>query len=158
MKLWNVLAVCAFAPLAVVAQDDKAPAAEHSEHEQHAAASPEAESGDHSMDTMHEHMLQMREQMERIRAAQDPAERQRLMHEHMQSMHQHMQMMGAMRAEPRPGAASRCAEGDPACRLDELRTENGVMRERMRMMEERLASMQHVMQQMMDHLGEAQRP
>ena len=157
-KLWYVLAVCALVALAVVAQDDKVPASEHSEHEQHAAASAETEAGGHSMDAVHEHMLQMRQQMERIQAAQDPAERQRLMHEHMQSMQQHVQMMGSMRAEPRAAAASRCAEGDAVCRMEEMRAENGMMRQRMRMMEDRLESMQQLMQQMMDHVDEAQRP
>jgi hypothetical protein len=144
--------------LAAVAQDDKAQGAEQSEYEQHAASSAEAEAGAHSMATMHEHMLQMRQQMGRIQAAQDPAERRRLMQEHMQSMQQHMQMMGSMRAEQRPGPASRCAKGDAQCRMDEMRAENGMMRERMRMMEDRLESMQQLMQQMMDHIDEAQRP
>lgn len=153
-KLRIVLAVCSLLPLAVVAQNAEPPAAEqHSEHE-HAAASDEA--GGHSMGAMHEHMQLMREQMTRIHAAEDPAERQRLMQEHMQSMQQYMQMMGPMRPGP-AGAARRCAEGDAACRMDQMRAENGMMRERMSMMEERLESMQELMQQMMDHFDEAQR-
>jgi hypothetical protein len=49
---------------------------------------------------MHEHMQSMHEQMARIRAAKDPAERQRLVEEHMQSMQRHMQMMDRMPQHP----------------------------------------------------------
>jgi periplasmic protein CpxP/Spy len=153
-KLWSVLAVCALAPpLVVTAQGDVVPAAEH---EQHLRPPGDAATGEHSMPAMHEHMREMREQMARIQAAEDPVERQRLMHEHMQSMQQHMQMMGSMRAEQQAGSASRCAEGDAMCRMDEMRAENGMMGQRMRMLEDRLESMQQLMQQMMDHLDEAQ--
>ena len=108
------------------------------------------------MAAMHEHMRQMRQQMARIHATEDSAERQRLMNEHMQSMQQHMQMMGSMRTGQQAGSASRCAEGDAPCRMDEMQAENGMMRQRVRMMENRLESMQQLMQQMMDYLDEAQ--
>ena len=152
-KRWGVLAVCAWAlPLAIGAQDDSAPPAAHSEHEQHAAPPGEpAASDDHSMAAMHEHMREMREQMARIQATQDPEERQRLMHEHMQSMQQHMQMMGSMGARQEAASPSRCAEGDAPCRMDEMRAANGMMQQRMRMMEDWLDSMQQLMQQMMEH-------
>ena len=98
----------------------------------------------------------MREQMQRMHATQDPAERQRLMREHMQSMQQHMRMMGSMRGGEPAGSASRCASGDTPCTMEEMRAENGMMRERMRMMEGRLDSMQQLMREMMDHLEEVQ--
>jgi hypothetical protein len=102
--------------LVAVAQDDPAPPAE--QHEQHTAPPGEAAAGGPSMAAMQAHMLAMRQQMERIQATGDPAERQKLMQEHMQSMQQHMQsmqqhmqMMGAMRGAPGAGP-SRCVEGD----------------------------------------------
>ena len=110
-QLWKVLGACALTlPLVLAAQEPAAPASEHVQHEQHAAPPAEAAAGEHSMAAMHEHMREMREQMARIHATENSAERQRLMHEHMQSMQRHMDMMGAMRGqEPGPG---RCAEGE----------------------------------------------
>jgi hypothetical protein len=110
-KRLSILAVCSLlaTPLVAVAQDDPAPPAE--QHEQHAAPPGEAPAGGQSMAAMQAHMLAMRQQMERIHATGDPAERQKLMQEHMQSMQQHMQMMGAMRGAPGAGP-SRCVEGD----------------------------------------------
>ena len=108
-KIASVLAICAWAPFCVGAQDNPAPPSEHSQHDQHGAPSPDAAPGGHSMSAMHEHMQMMREQMTRIHATENPAERERLMQQHMQSMQQHMQMMGSMgcrqdvpAAEPRP--------------------------------------------------------
>jgi len=149
-------AVCALAaPLFVAAQDNAPSTAPRSEHE-HAAPPAEAAAGDHSTASMHEHMQQMRDQMARIHATQDPAERERLMHEHMESMRQQMQMMGSMRSEQHADGASRCAEGDAACRMEEMRAENGMMRDRMSMMEGRLEAMQELMREMMEHLDEAE--
>jgi hypothetical protein len=88
--------------------------------------------------------------MTRIHAAQDGAERERLMHEHMQSMQRHSETMGSMSAEDRPMTSSRCADGDAACRMDELRAENGMARERMRGLEDRLASIEELLQQMLE--------
>ena len=152
----NYLAVCVLAaPLFVAAQENPPSTAPQSEHE-HAAPPAGAAAGDHSMANMHEHMQQMRDQMARIHATEDPVERQRLMHEHMQSMQQHMQMMGSMRSEQHVGGASRCAEGDAACRMEEMRAENGMMRDRMSMMEGKLEAMQQLMREMMEHLDEAE--
>jgi hypothetical protein len=64
------------------------------------------------MATMHEHMRAMREQMARIHAAENPAERQRLMQEHMQSMQRHMDMLGAMRGSERNAGGRPCAAGE----------------------------------------------
>lgn len=150
-KLANVLTLCALAaPLAVLAQDNAAAGGEHSEHEQH-AAQPGSASGNESNAGMHEHMRAMREQMARIRTTEDAAERDRLMHEHTQSMQQHMQMMSSTHPEPGAAGPSRCAEGDAACRMAELRAENGMARERMRGLEDRLASIEQLLQQMLEH-------
>jgi hypothetical protein len=110
MQFWKVLAACALTPALVVAAQE--PAAPASEHEQHAAPPAVATAGEHSMAAMHEHMRAMREQMARIHATEDPAERQRLMNDHMQSMQQHMQMMGAMQGQGPAAGTSRCAEGE----------------------------------------------
>lgn len=155
--LKHALAVCALGlQLAAAAQDREAPSEEHAEHEQHAGPSAETPAAQESMAAMRAHMLAMPEQMARIQATEDPVERQRLMHEHMQSMQQHVHMMGTMQAEQPRGSGSRCAEDDAPCRMDEMRGENGMMRERMRTMEGRIESMQQLMLQMMEHLGEAQ--
>ena len=158
-KLKNVLAICALGmPLAAAAQEREPPATEPSQHEQHIGPSAEAPATQHSMAAMHGHMLEMRQQMARIQATGDLVERQRLMHEHMQSMQQHMNMMGAMHPEEQRGSGSRCAENDAPCRMDEMRAENTMMRQRMGMMEDRIESTQQLLREMMDHLDEAQRP
>jgi hypothetical protein len=157
-QLKNLVVICALGmPFAAPAQDHGAPAAEPSEHEQHVGPAAETPATHQTMAAMQEHMRAMREQMARIQATEDPAERQRLMQEHMQSMQQTMRMMGSMHAQQR-GSGGRCAETDAPCRMDEMQAENRMMRQRMGTMEERMQSMQQLMGEMMDHLGEAQRP
>jgi hypothetical protein len=113
-QLWKLLAACALAPFVLAAQEPAAPASEHEQHEQHARppAKTEMEAGGHSMAAMQEHMRAMRQQMDRIHAAESPAERQRLMQEHMQSMQRHMDMMAATRSEEAAANPSRCRDGD----------------------------------------------
>jgi hypothetical protein len=148
--------------LAVAAQEPATPAeGQHADHEQHAQAESAAPNGEHAMAGMHEHMLTMRGQMARIRAAEDPAERQRLLEEHMQSMERHMQMMDRMPRQPGgERVATRCAEGDMGCRMLQMQAQTASMRQSMRMMQDRMDSMQALMRQMLDHLheGEAQHP
>jgi hypothetical protein len=158
-KLKKALTICALGmlQLAVAAQDRDAPGLQHSEHEQHVGPSAETLPGQAPMAGMHEQMLAMREQMARIHATQDPAERQRLMHEHMQSMQQAMHMMGTMHAQQRR-SGGRCEEADAPCRMNEMQAENETMRQRMSAMESRLDSMQQLMREMMDHVDEAQDP
>ena len=142
------VAACTLAlPLAVAAQAGAPSAGQHAEHEQQAQSSGEAAPGGQSMAGMHEHMEAMRAQMARIHAAQDPEERQRLMHEHMQSMQQHMQMMGRMGQGADAGSRpeSRCSSGDLACRTDELQSQHEAMRRNM-------SEMRELMEQMMEHL------
>jgi hypothetical protein len=158
-NLWHVLTICALtAPLVAVAQDGAAPGAERSEHEQHAAPSDQASPGDQPMTAMHRHMLEMQAQMARIEATEDAGERQGLIEQHLQSMRQHMQMMGSMSAERRAATDSRCAQGDAACTMEEMRAAHGMTRERMRTLEDRLASVEQLVQQMLDHqrAGDAQ--
>lgn len=67
---------------------------------QHSDAQPPATGTEKPVGTkapgMHEHMQKMQQQMERIRAANDPQERDRLVQEHMKSMQEGMKMMHAM--------------------------------------------------------------
>jgi len=44
----------------------------------------------------HEHMQRMHAQMQKIRSATDPKEKQQLVEEHMKSMEEHMSMMDGM--------------------------------------------------------------
>jgi hypothetical protein len=137
------------------AQQANAPA-DHSQHEQH-AATPEA-GAPHAASSMHEHMQKMQEQMASIRAAEDPAVRQRLMDEHMQSMREHMQMMardGERSSEPN---ATRCAGGDMDCRMREMQSQNTSMQRDMHAMQERMSSMQQMLEQMLEHQRAAEEP
>lgn len=143
-------------PLVSVAQHDHTTGGAQ-EHSEQAQAAPSAQAG-HG--PMHEHMQTMREQMARIHAAEDPAERRRLMDEHMQSMGEHMRRMAR---DPDPGrdtatAQSGCAEGDMPCRMRELETRERMVGQRMGSMQERMTHMQQLMEQMMEHLREMQSP
>ena len=151
MRRGFLIALLCTSALPLAAQRAEQGAAEqHAGHGQHAgAAATEQAAPAAGMPGMHEHMQLMREQMARIHAAQDPEERQRLMHEHMQSMQQHMTMMGRMATsagESAPRAAP-CAQGDMPCRMGELQTQHGVMQQRMQ-------EMQQLIEQMMQHLSE----
>ncbi len=150
MRRGFLIALLCTSALPLAAQRAGQGAAEqHSHDEQAGAAATEQAAPAPGMPGMHEHMQLMREQMARVHAAQDPEERQRLMHEHMQSMQQHMAMMGRMAANPAEGApgATRCAQGDMPCRMSELQTQHGMMQQRMQ-------EMQQLMEQMMQHLSE----
>lgn len=125
MKLLNAIAVCvSLLPLAGAAQEAEPPATA-SEHEQHAAPP----------------------------ASEAPAGQTAPAREHMQGMQQHMQRMGAMRAAEQPASPSRCAEGDTPCSMNELRSQNGMMQQRVRLLEERLDGMQQQLQQLQDRLS-----
>lgn len=84
-------------------------------------------------------------------------------HQHMQGMQQHMQRMGAMHAaEDGAASSSRCAEDDTPCSMNELRSQNGMMQQRVRLLEERLDAMQEQLRQLLERLdavpGAAARP
>ena len=101
------------------------------------------------MQQMQSRMSAMNETMARIHAAEEPAERQRLMQEHMRSMQQGMATMGRMMTGAMPEAGSgtetRCAVDDMRCRMDEMQAQHGAMAGRM-------AMMQQMMQQMTEHM------
>jgi hypothetical protein len=154
MRKELIVAFALAAMLPAAAQEQRATAgaeAQHSEHEQHSRSTPDGGSADSPQAThgMHEHMQAMREQMARIHAAQDPEERQRLMHQHMQSMHEHMAMMQRREQHSEQGAqaAERCAAGDMRCRMSEMQSQQTRMQARM-------VEMQQMMDQMMQHLAE----
>ena len=127
------------------------------EHADHAAPPPAAQPAAPSQQgspthDMRAHMQAMHEQMERIHAAQDPEERQRLMSEHMQSMQESMGMMGRMgQSAPAesPRGQSQCAQGDMPCRMQEMQTQHG-------MMQERMSTMHQLMEQMVEHMRAAE--
>lgn len=149
-----LLTAVSMGPFVSLAQHDHTAGAAEEHAEQ---AAPGAQAGQASM---HEHMQTMREQMSRIHAAEDPAERQRLMHEHMQSMEEHMRRMAR---DPQPGrdaaaAPSGCVAGDMPCRMRELESRDQAVARRMGSMEERMTRMQHLMEQTMQQLREMQTP
>ncbi|NIO39369.1 MAG: hypothetical protein GTO41_03690 [Burkholderiales bacterium] len=63
------------------------------------AGEPESESpktSEATTEQLHSHMQKMQEQMQRIRATNDPTEREQMMREHMQTMHEGMAIMASM--------------------------------------------------------------
>jgi len=113
------------------------------------------------MQKMHQRMQTMRQQMEKIHATEDPAERKRLMLEHLQSMRGVMMMMRDMNQTMMPpggedgaGAghepgAPQCIEDTAQCRqMNSLADRQGQMEQRMGMMQ---MMMQIMMQQMIEH-------
>jgi hypothetical protein len=46
---------------------------------------------------------------------------------------------------------SRCAAGDTVCRMEQMRAEDGTARERLRSLDDRLASIEELLQQMLEH-------
>jgi hypothetical protein len=149
-KTMTLMLAVSLWPLATVAQHDH-PAGGATEHREQAEAPPAAHG------SMHEHMDTMREQMARIRATEDPTERERLMQEHMRSMEEHMRTM--MARAPSSGdsdeaPATRCANGDMQCRMRELESREQTRAQSMSSMEERMTQMQDMMGQMMEHMRE----
>ena len=107
------------------------------------------------MEKMRSHMQSMQEQMKKIKATKDPAERKALMQQHMESMHEGMMMMGKMDPSQKGGMshdamkqkkmAMDCKADDEQCqRMQSMQNRQDAMQERMKMM-------QMMMQQMMDH-------
>ena len=91
-------------------------------------------------------MQKMQDEMRRIRATTDPAERRRLMDEHMKSMQQMMPMMsqmGGMGAMGGMGGGPGPGPGNPE--------------QRMQMMEMRMDMMHKMMDQMLQHESEAEK-
>ena len=79
---------------------------------------------------MHEHMQKMQQQMEKIRATNDPQERDRLVQEHMKSMQEGMKMMHHM-GGPMMGGG----KGGPGAMSGESRGRHEMMAQCMDMMQ-----------------------
>lgn len=140
---------------------------EHSQHHPAAAAGqaekPAADHAgmEHRMADMQEHMKKMQETMQKIHTTGTDAERQKLMDEHMQQMREQMDMMKSM--EGMPGMMEKghphgmgVKEGGMQCGMMEKGGQHG-----MGMMEggmqcgmmDRMAMMQQLMEQMMEHIA-----
>jgi len=152
MKMATVLLLLlsALAVPAVYAADEEDHAAHHpgADKEQAGPAHDDRAAG-MKMEKMHEQMTKMHEQMEKIHAATDPQERRKLMDEHMQSMREGMKMMRGMGAD----TMGRKKKGEP---MMEDGGKDGMpmgmmMMKRHKMMEDRLDTMQMMMEQMMEH-------
>jgi hypothetical protein len=102
---------------------------------------------------MREKMNEMQGLMDRTRSARTARERSRLLDEHMNAMTEAMALMERMTRDMQQradAAMPQCAAGDAACRMDRMQARQGMMSERMDMM-------QMMMRQMMGRMQE-QRP
>jgi hypothetical protein len=113
---------------------------------------PQAQGQAPQMAQMQAKMREMQALMERLHATQDPAERERLMDEHMKSMSEAMAMMDKMAGGRRMGQGGgpemrQCPAGDATCRMDQMQSQQGMMGQRMDMM-------QMMMHQMMGRMAE----
>ena len=134
MRKQSLLVALALLPIAALGQETPGAAEQ---------TTPQTQQMQSSMQAMHEEMA-------RIHASQDPAERQRLLQEHMQSMHQGMmvmgQMMGPMGMGPR-GPTQQCGQADAQCQIGQMQRQQEAMGQRMMMMHQ-------MMGQMMQHMTE----
>ena len=148
MLLTAVLAL----PIAQAADEEDHSAHHPGAEEGQTTATPDNMAGEKKMEKMQEQMKTMREQMEKINAATDPQERQRLMEEHMQSMRDGMKtmrgmggkmgMMGKKKDGPMMDHGSTEKDGKPMGMM---------MMKRHKMMEDRMEMMEMMMEQMMEH-------
>lgn len=100
---------------------------------------------------MQERYKKMQEQMGKIRQTKDPKDRQKLLQEHWQTMHEGMGMMGGgMGRGPRGGAMM--GAGPAGCPLGAAPE---AMTCRQNMMERRMEMMQMMMENMIEHQGQA---
>jgi hypothetical protein len=142
------LATALSLPFAAMAQDDHA--AHHPDDK--AAAKEDAGSGMMMMDRQ---MQKMRDLMEKMHKASDPAERQRLLEEHMQAMHEGMETMRGMRGEMGMMGKRKDAAKDGEGRAQDDSADGGHMMmgmlKRHKMMQQRMDMMESMMEQMLEH-------
>ena len=110
---------------------------------------------------MQEGMKNMREQMKKIRATSDPAERKKLMRDHMQSMMENMRHMKAESGKSRDAGGGKTKtmddgeEGADGAKKKDGMMKEGMMKEGMMMkhkkVEARLDMLQQMMEQMLEH-------
>lgn len=107
-----------------------------------AATKPDAPA---MMQHMQDNMKAMQDMMAKIHASKDPAERQKLMQEHSKAMHAQMDMMGGMR-----GGQMGMMKGDGMM--------GGDMMQQHQAMQGRMAMMEMMMGQMLQHQEAAPAP
>ena len=116
-----------------------------------ATPAPQAPAQAQQMAQMQSKMKEMQALMTQLHATTDPKERERLMDAHMKAMGEAMGMMDKMAGGmmgPGGGAGMRqCAAGDATCRMDQMQNQQGMMGQRMDMM-------QMMMRQMMGQMAE----
>lgn len=104
------------------------------------------------MQQMQARLEAMQNLMAQIQGTDDPAERQELMNEYMQQMRAGMNTMNQMMHD-QPGAggagpSGACRQGDANCRLDMMQRQQGMMGERMNMMQMMMGQMMQMNEQM----------
>jgi hypothetical protein len=119
-----------------------------------APASPPAAAGDaaaanQQMQRMQANMKNMQDMMAKIQASKDPAERQKLMQEHSKAMHAQMEMMGGMGG----GQMGMMKGGDM---MEGGNMMGGDMMKEHQAMQGRMAMMEMMMGQMLQHQEAAQ--
>lgn len=139
IRLSTILAPLLLGTSLVYAQAPAPPAA--------AAATPDAPA---MMQRMQGNMKAMQDMMAKINATKDPAERQKLMQEHSKAMHAQMEMMGGMR-----GGQMGMMQGDGMKGGGMM---SGDMMQQHQAMQGRMAMMEMMMGQMLQHQEAAQAP
>jgi hypothetical protein len=123
---------------------------EHAAHTPAGDASTAAAMPMQGMQPMQQNMQMMREQMAKIHAAQDPAERKRLMSEHQHAMQEQMRMMHGMMGGQMKGQMM----GGKGSEKDGMMSHD--MMQHHQMMMGRMDMMQSMMEQMMEHMAAEQ--
>jgi hypothetical protein len=116
------------------------------DHAAHQSVGAATDASAMSMQGMQQNMQQMREQMSKIHATKDPAERKRLMGEHQQSMQSQMKMMhGMMGADGSHQMGGQMMDGKGQGKDDMMQHHQTMMG--------RMDMMQSMMEQMMEHMA-----
>jgi len=148
--LASILAV----PIAQAADEDDHSAHHPDADQQQAAPARDDKAAGMAMGKMRDNMKKMEEQMEKIHAATDPAERRKLMKEHMQSMQEGMKMMGRMGGGMKGGDMMAKAKKDQAETMMDAGDGMGMcmmMMKKHKSVESRMDMMQMMMEQMTEH-------
>ena len=104
-----------------------------------------------NMEMMKQNMHKMMQQMKKIHATNDPAERKQLMHDHMQNMQKNMKMMRGMGGGMMMGMTSDKMKGN---KMTAKGMNSKDMGQSQQMMEQRMDMMQMMMEQMMGQMSE----
>ena len=157
LKLSIFLASLFALPMTQAADEDDHSAHHPDADQQQAAPAPDEKAAGMAMGKMRENMKKMQEQMQKIHATTDPAERRKLMKEHMQSMQEGMKMMGRMGGGMKGGDMMAKAKKDQGGSMmedgggDKGGMMGGMMMKKHKKMEDRMDMMQMMMEQMIEH-------